>query len=171
MAEQLTAGEHLHIDPALLVLHRENVRPDWIDYNGHMNVAYYLLAFDHATDAFLDHLGMDEDYRQRTGGSTFAVETHITYQREVGEAAPLVFASRLLEFDSKRLRYIHFMYHETEGYLAATSEWLSLHIDMGKRRVSEMPDSIQSRCAAVLAAQAGLPLPAEAGKRIELRPR
>ena len=171
MAEQAAAGDDLELDPALLVLHREAVRPDWIDYNGHMNVAYYLLAFDHATDALLDYLGLDEAYRESTGSSTFAVETHITYQQEVGEAAPLFFASQLLGYDSKRLHYIHFMYHETEGFLAATSEWLSLHIDMQRRRVTEMPDSIRARCAEVMAAQADLPLPAEAGRRVELRSR
>lgn len=167
----MAAGDDLAIDPALLVLHRESVRPAWIDYNGHMNVAYYLLAFDHATDALLDHLGLDEAYRKETGGSTFAVETHITYQQEVGEGDPLIFASQLLGHDSKRLHYMHFMYHETDGFLAATSEWLSLHIDIKKRRVAEMPASIRARCAEVMAAQAGLPTPAEAGRRVELRSR
>ena len=69
--------------PAPLDLHREPVRPEWIDYNGHMNVAYYLLAFDHACDAFLDYMGMDDASRARTGGTTFTVEAHVTYQREV----------------------------------------------------------------------------------------
>ena len=171
MSEQMAQNGVLTLDPALLVLHREPVLPDWIDYNGHMNVAYYVLAFDHATDTFLDYLGLDEAYRQATGGSTFAVESHVTYQQEVGEGDPLLFASQLLGYDSKRLHFFHQMYHETEGYLAATSEWLSLHIDLERRRVSEMPESILARCAELAARQERLPRPPEAGRRVELRSR
>ena len=153
---------------ALLELHRERVRPEWIDYNGHMNVAYYVLAFDHATDAFLDHVGLDEAYRDEFGGSTFTAEAHVTYQREVAEGDPLRFTTQLLGYDRKRIHYIHFMYHETEGFLAATSEWLSLHVEMAKRRVAEMPPPILARLEAVERAQADLPTPPEAGRAIKL---
>ncbi len=78
---------------APLELHHETVRPEWIDYNGHMNVAYYVLAFDLATDSFFDFLGLDEAYRETSGNSTFAVEAHITYQRELAEGDPLRFAT------------------------------------------------------------------------------
>ncbi len=147
----------------LLELHEEAVRPEWIDYNGHMNVAYYVLAFDHATDAFLDHLGLDEAYRERTGGTTFAVESHITYQREVHQGDPLRFTTQLLGYDAKRIHYIHHMHHALEGFLAATSEWLSLHIDMERRRVTAMPAEIMQRLAAVMQAQGDLPVPPEVG--------
>ena len=65
--------------------YQETVRPEWIDYNGHMNVAYYLLVFDHASDALIDQLDLGIDYRNRENCSMFAVETHITYEREVLE--------------------------------------------------------------------------------------
>jgi acyl-CoA thioester hydrolase len=151
---------------APLDLHRETVLGEWIDYNGHMNVAYYVLAFDHATDAFFDFIGFDEDYRRTTGYSTFAVESHVTYQREVAEDDALRFTTQLLGFDEKRLHYIHHMYHAEQGFLAATSEWLSLHVDLNRRRVAPMPEAISARLAAILAAHGGLPVPPEAGRAV-----
>ena len=156
------------LESGLLELHREVVRPEWIDYNGHMNVAYYLLAFDHATDAFFDYVGLDEGYRRRTGGSTFAVESHITYKCEVGEGDALRFTTQLLGYDAKRLHYIHHMYHADEGFLAAACEWLSLHVDLERRRVSEMPEEIAGRLSALMAAQRDLPVPPEAGQAIRI---
>ena len=156
---------------APLDLQGEPVRPEWIDYNGHMNVAYYVLAFDHATDAFLDYLGLDEGHREENGGSTFAAESHVVYCREVAEGDPLRFTTQLIDFDGKRLRYFHRMYHETEGYLAATNELLSLYVDLERRRVAEMPEPILARLAAIREAQAGLPIPAEVGRGIALKRR
>ncbi|MFQ5774057.1 MAG: thioesterase family protein [Kiloniellaceae bacterium] len=156
--------------PAPLILHREAVRPDWIDYNGHMNVAYYVLAFDHACDAFLDFIGMDEAYRMRTGGTTFAVECHVTYQREVGEGDPLSFATQLLGFDEKRIHHFYRMYHAEEGFLAATSEWMSLHVDLASRRVAPMASDLIARLAEIFAAHRSLPRPCEAGRWIGMPP-
>jgi acyl-CoA thioester hydrolase len=146
--------------------HRSTVLPEWIDYNGHMNVAYYVLAFDHATDAFLDYIGLDQDYRSKTGGSTFAVESFVTYQREVTEGAPLRFTTQLLACDAKRLRFFHRMFHATEGYLAATSEWLILHVDLNARRVSPMPAAVQERLAAIMEQHRILEIPGEAGRAV-----
>ncbi len=148
---------------APLDLFRERVLPEWIDYNGHMNVAYYVLAFDHATDAFFDFIGLDEDYRTTTGNSTFAVEAHVTYQREVAEGDEMQFTTQLLGYDEKRLHFFHHMYHAEQGFLAATAEWLSLHIDLDRRRVAPMPGAIAARLAEVHAAHKALPVPAEAG--------
>lgn len=156
---------------ALLSLHREPVRPEWIDYNGHMNVAYYVLAFDHATDAFLDYIGLTDAHRLEAGGSTFAAESHVTYQREVAEGDPLRFTTQLLGFDRKRIHYFHQMYHETEGYLAATNELLSLYVDLNRRRVTEMPEPILERLQAIRDSQRALAKPLEAGQSIALKRR
>lgn len=153
---------------APLQLHREIVRPEWIDYNGHMNVAYYVLAFDYATDKFFDFVGLDERYRRTTGCSTFAVEAHITYQREVRDGDALRFETRLISYDEKRIHFMHHMFHAEEGFLAATSEWLSLHIDLAQRRVAPMPASITSRLATVLDAHQMLAPPPEAGRIIRV---
>ena len=152
---------------APLELHHETVCPEWIDYNGHMNVAYYILAFDLATDTFFDFLGLDEAYRETSGNSTFAVEAHITYQRELAEGDPLRFATQLLGYDEKRLHFIHHMYHADQGYLAATSEWLSLHVDMTLRRVAPMPAQVRARFAEVMASHRSLAIPPEAGRVIK----
>jgi acyl-CoA thioester hydrolase len=152
---------------APLELHRDKVRPEWIDYNGHMNVAYYVLAFDYATDAFFDYLGLDKHYRDTSGNSTFAVEAHLTYQREVAEGDALRFTTQLLGFDDKRLHFVHHMYHAGEGFLAATSEWLSLHIDLQVRRVSIMPESIKTRLAEIMGAHEALLQPPEVGRVIK----
>lgn len=151
---------------APLRLHRQEVRPEWIDYNGHMNVAYYVLAFDHATDAFFDFVGLDEAYREATGMSTFAVEAHVTYQREVTEGDRLNFDTRLLGFDDKRIHFFHQMHHAEAGFLAATAEWLGLHVDLAHRRVAPMPERIKRRLAEVLAAHEVLPVPPEVGRPI-----
>jgi acyl-CoA thioesterase FadM len=88
--------------PAPLDLHRETVRPEWIDYNGHMNVAFYVLAFDHATDVFFDFLELGEPYRQQTGNSLFALEAHIVYKAELKQGETLRVTTQLLAHDEKR---------------------------------------------------------------------
>ena len=150
--------------------HRAVVLPEWIDYNGHMNVAYYLLAFDQATDTFFAYLGLDESHRGSSGGSTFAGDIHLTYQREVGEGAPLRFTSRILAYDEKRLRFFTTVFHAEEGFLAATMESLSLYVDLNRRRVTTFPDRIKDRLAEVYEAHSRLPLPAEAGRVIAKPP-
>ena len=90
---------------APLVLHRESVRPEWIDYNGHMNVAFYVMAFDHATDVLFDVLGIGAEYCRRENCSVFAVEQHIAYKRELKQGENLIVSSQLLGFDDKRLHF------------------------------------------------------------------
>lgn len=155
----------------LLALHRERVRPEWIDYNGHMNLAYYMLAFDHATDAFFDHLGLGAAYLEANACSTFTLEAHITYDRELMADAPMRFATQLLGHDAKRLHYMHFMYHEEEGFLASTNELISLHVDMAARRAAPMPEAVLAGLDAIAAAQAALPRPPQAGRTISLERR
>lgn len=154
------------LDEAPLAIPGEAVRPEWIDYNGHMNVAYYILAFDHATDIFFDRIGLDSEYRTGGHGTTFAVESHVTYQRELHEGDPLRFTTQLLGFDQKRLHFFHRMYHADKNYLAATSEWLSLHIDLETRRVGPFRAEILSRFAALMDRHSRLPWPEEAGRTI-----
>ena len=151
---------------APLVLHRGKIQRDWIDYNGHMNVAYYVLAFDYATDAFFDHLGIGLAYKDSSGCSTFAADMNIGYRREVHEGDPLSFATWFLGHDDKRLHYYHEMYHGTEGWLAATCELLSLHIDMGARRTAPFPDAVRARLEEVRAAHASVPVPEGVGREI-----
>lgn len=151
---------------APLVLPPRQVKPEWIDYNGHMNVAYYVLAFDNALDDAFDRLDFGVDYVRRTASSFFVVETHVTYAREVRENDPLRITFQLLDHDEKRLHYFMAMHHAEEGYLAATSEQLGLHVSLETRRSTPMPAAMQARFAAMMAAHRALPRPAEAGRVI-----
>lgn len=148
--------------------HRAVVLPEWTDYNGHMNVAYYVLAFDHATDAFLDAAGLGETWRKETGRSVFVVEAHVTYDSEVMEGAPLVIQPRPLAVGRKTLRLFHTMHHAAEGFLAATNEVMILQVDMATRRSVAWDGAVRAHLEALVAADAG-PWPEQAGRAIGVR--
>lgn len=145
------------------------VRPEWIDYNGHMNVAYYMAAFDEATDAFYEALGIGLSYKNGTDCSTFTLEGHITYDQEVFEGDELHFTTYLLDCDSKRVHYIHEMRHAEKGYLAATNELIGIHIDMNERRSKEFPQPLQDRLQAALDAHKPIAKPKQVGRVIGIR--
>ena len=153
--------------------YRDVVRPEWIDHNEHMNMGYYLVVFDFATDEFLKSVGLDEAHRAARDVTTFCVEAHVTYHREVRVADPLRFTTVLLGHDARRLHYIHAMYHATEGYLAATNELMSLHVSRATRRAAAMADEVLTSLALVQRAHDALPRPPQAGRSIGLanRPR
>ena len=153
--------------PAPFVCDRFSVPHEWIDLNGHMNVARYLQAFDQAFDEAYEQVGLTKAHMDKEGGTTFAAEMHITYQRELLLGDPLRITTRLLAYDVKRMHWIQCMYHREKGYLAATDEWLVLYVDIGKRRVGRMPAAMERNFQRLLAAHAGLPLPPEVGRRIE----
>ena len=142
---------------------RDVVRPEWIDYNGHMNVGYYQVVFDLAADAFFDFLGLTQDFRKRHGSTTFALECHANFLREVKQGDPLRFEARLLDFDAKRIHFYQEMFHGTEGYLAASQESLSSHVSMATRRTAPFPEALLGKLAAIKAAHAVLPRPWQVG--------
>jgi acyl-CoA thioester hydrolase len=148
---------------------RLSVSPDWIDYNGHMNVGYYSVAFDKASDALLDFLELGEAYRYETGASMFIVESHVTYDREVSEGDPLKFETRILDADEKRLHMFHAMYHEEDGYLAATTELMGLHVDLTERRAKPFPDAVQRQIGTLLENHRRLAKPEQCGRVIGIR--
>jgi len=145
------------------------VLPQWIDYNGHMNVAFYQLAFDRAVDVLFDGFGMDAAYRAATGHSTFALEAHVCYLREMREGDPLRFTMQLLDFDAKRLHLFSTMEHAAAGFTAATYETISLHVSLDQRKAAPFPDTVRQRLEQVLAAHRTLPRPQEAGRAIGIR--
>jgi acyl-CoA thioester hydrolase len=149
-----------------LALHAATVLPEWIDYNGHMNVAYYLLAFDQATDAVLDHFGVGKAYVAAEQRSLFVVDAHLTYAREVVEGDPLRFASRVLGADGKRLHLFHEMFHATDGTLAATAEFMLLHVDLTQRRACPFAKAVTAALAAQAVAHTVLPRPPQAGRAV-----
>lgn len=146
------------------------VEPAWIDYNGHMNVAYYVLAFDQALDRFFDRVGIGIDYVRETGNSVFTLQNHVCYLREVKEGDPLAITFQLIDCDARRAHYFMTMNHAEEGYRAATAEQLAIHVSLESRRASPFPPAIRERFEALKNVHAGLPRPAELGKAIALKP-
>jgi acyl-CoA thioester hydrolase len=144
------------------------VLPEWIDANGHMNLAYYVVLFDQATDLVYDVLGVGQAYRNATGNSTFTAETHTLYEREalVGERVRVV--PHLLGVDAKRLHYFHEMFHADHGYRVAAQELLALHIDMSVRRVAPFPSDLYVRIQDAARKYAGRDLPNGVGRRIRM---
>ena len=149
---------------APIIVTGPTVLPEWIDYNGHMNVAYYLLAFDRATDVLYQRLGLGVEYMKRTNHSTFTLECHIIYLRELTQGDPMRFAIQMLDFDRKRLHFFSRMTHGDEGYAAATMEWLSIHVDLETRRSTEMSPHLVSELSAVMTAHATLARTPEIGR-------
>lgn len=149
-------------------VYRDVVRPEWIDHNGHMNVGYYLVVFDYATDEFFRWVGLDDAHRQAAGVTTFCLEAHVTYHREVRAGDPLRFTTLLLAHDDKRIHYVHEMHHGTAGYLAATNELMSLHVSRATRRGAPMAAAVRERLALIQAAHDAVPRPPQVGRSIGL---
>ena len=147
------------------------VLPEWIDYNGHMNVAFYVLAFDKALDTVFDRFDFGVDYVRRTNCSYFTLDIAISYAQEVTEGDPLAITFQLLDFDEKRLHYAMEMRHAEQGFLAAACEQLGVHVDLGTRRSAPMPGEIVQRLERVREAHRSLPCPAQVGRTIGIRRR
>ena len=158
-------------DIRLLNQHREPVRADWLDYNGHMNVAYYVLVFDHATDVFLDHIGLDDAHREATGDSVFVVEAHVTYDREAMEGDMLNVTTQVLDCDAKRMHIFHRMHANGGGEVIATNELMILSVNLETRRTSPLADTVAERLGALAARHQTLAAPPQAGRKIGIRRR
>lgn len=154
--------------PAPLDRHRARVLPEWIDYNGHMNVASYLYAFDQATETLCVELGCAAEYVRQERGMCFTLETHLTYDREVRLGDPLCITTQLLDWDAKRIHFFHSMYHAADGYLAATNDQLMIHVDYQTRRSAPWPPDVLARMEAMGRAHRALPVPAKAGRVVGL---
>ncbi len=148
--------------------YRGTVEPQWIDYNGHMNVAYYVLLFDRASDHFLDRFDLGGDYRRRTDHSIYVLEMHVQYLREVKVGDPLVIETHLAGADAKRMHLVHKMTHALEGYVAATNEIMALHVDLAGPRSAPFPPETAARIEKLATEHRTKPLPIEIGRRIAL---
>ena len=144
------------------------VEPQWIDYNGHLNMAYYNVLFDRAVDEVYELLGVGVDYLKNHRHSTFTAEVHVRYVRELREADPVRATFQLLDYDSKRFHYFEQLFHATEGWVSATSENMTLHVDMTTKKVTPFPPSIMRTLAHMKAAHSQLPRPEVAGRRIAM---
>lgn len=144
------------------------VEPQWIDYNGHLNMAYYNVLFDRGVDHAYDALNIGEDYARTRALTTYTAEFHICYLRELHEGDMVRVSTQLLDHDAKRMHLFQEMHHE-EGWLAATGEALTLHIDMSGPRVAPFPPDVAARLDQIARAHATLPRPDRAGRQIGIR--
>jgi acyl-CoA thioester hydrolase len=148
-----------------------SIRPEFIDGNGHLNVGYYALLFDKALDLPWARLGIYSGLILASGYSSFALETHMTYQRELKLGDPLDFSLLLLDFDAKRIHYFLTMRHRHERWVAATCEQISTCVDMNARRSTAWPREALARITALHGAHRARPRPPEVGRAIGIRRR
>ena len=183
-APRYTAGPH--VDPGSTALQPKSepqilffapfvsspmrIEPGWIDYNGHLNMAYYSVLFDRAIDEIWAAVGLGPDYRGERGMTTFAAQSNVSFLREVNLIDTVRITAQLIDHDEKRMHIWAEMRHADEGWLAATNESMHLHVDLASRRVAPMPPEVLANFAAMRAAHGALPHPAGLGKVISMRP-
>lgn len=144
------------------------VLPEWIDLYGHMNASEYVGVFDHTGYTLLDQLGVGERYTAATNCGIYTVDIAVNYRRELLVNAPLELRLRVLAADNKRLLCLMELYQTDDGYLAATMEQLSVHVDLGTRRATSFPADITERLQAAAMAHAALPMPERHTSRLSL---
>ena len=145
-----------------------SVKEEWCDYNGHLNLAYYVVIFDLATDAFYDAIGLGESYKNITNNSWFTAESHVCYLSELFANTDVNCTTQVIGFNSKRMHYFHRMYKEIDNQLVATSELLALHVDLDERKVSNAPIEKLQALSELLNKHQYFPKPKQLGKSISL---
>ena len=147
----------------------QTIEPAWIDYNGHLNMAFYNVLFDRCVDCVYDELGIGAEYAQNGDGSCFTLQVHLNYLSELALADPVSVTLQLIDFDDKRLHYFQTMVNRTTGELAATSENLAIHVDMQTRRSAPFPAEVLERIQRLHQAHQDLPAPDQLGRSIGIR--
>ena len=147
------------------------IEPQWIDYNGHLNMAYYNVLFDRAIDELWLKLGIGPRYMKARNNSTFTAECHVRYIREIHLGDPAQVSVLVVAADDKRIHTFEELRHATEGWLSATSENMSLHMDMSARKVAPFPPDILARVQVLAEAHRGAVRPEGLGRSIGMPPR
>ncbi|NQD96794.1 thioesterase [Pseudomonas sp. CrR25] len=148
--------------------YRTAILPEWVDYNGHLRDAFYLLIFSYATDALMDRLGLDEAGRMRSGHTLYTLECHLNYLDEVKLGTEVEVRTRLLAHDRKRLHIHHGLHLPGNPAALAESEQMLMNIDTLTGRSAPFDEEVARCVAALAAAQQGLPRPACIGRVIGL---
>jgi len=146
-----------------------HIRPEWIDYNGHLNMAYYNVLFDDCIDQAFILFGLGPDYVKQKNASFYTLEVHITYLRELHEGDPVYVTLQLLDFDEKRTHFYQELHHAEKGFLSATSEQLNMHVDMTAKRAAPFPDDVLTNIAAMHDAHKDLERAPQLGSVIGIR--
>jgi acyl-CoA thioester hydrolase len=144
------------------------IEPQWIDYNGHLNVAYYNVLFDRAVDEVYELIGLGPAYLERHKHSTMVVEAHVRYLRELKLEDPVRATVQLLGYDAKRIHLFEELRHATGNWVSATSESMTLGVDMTAKKVAPFHDSVLRLLKRMQAAHAVLPRPDGAGRSVRM---
>jgi acyl-CoA thioester hydrolase len=163
-----SAGKEVPPGPAPYLASVMQIEPQWIDYNGHLNMAYYNVMFDRAIDELWLQLGIGPSYMKARQASTFTAECHVRYLREIHLGDPVQVSILLVAADEKRLHTFEELRHAGEGWLSATSENMTVHIDMTARKTAPFPPDIRARIEAVAKAHAAIPRPDGVGRKIAM---
>jgi acyl-CoA thioester hydrolase len=168
MSQQLPSLAQLKAQSGPFLCSVMQIEPDWIDYNGHLNMAYYNVVMDRSIDELFAVLGMGPNYLKTRNGSTMTAEAHVRYLREVHLGDPLQVTAYVIAADEKRLHTFEELRHAKEGWVSATSENMTLHIDMNVRKVAPFPADIAERIRTVADVHAKLPRPDGLGRNVAL---
>ncbi len=154
------------------VIYSTTIKPEWLDYNNHMNVAYYVLIFDHAGEQLAEDLGLGEEVTRQTDISWMVLENHITYDNEVVLDQPVDVRMQLVDYDRKRLHLYFEMYAKNEDgteYLASTLEQMAMCVDLKARKSAEFPEAVIANIQRLEAEQADIGKPENIGRKIGIR--
>jgi len=153
-------------------IHNTRIQPEWLDYNNHMNVAYYVLIFDQAGEKLVTEIGLSEAFTKQTDISWMVLENHITYNNEVVLNQPVSVRFQLLDHDSKRLHLYFEMYAQNDDgseYLASTLEQMVMCVDLKVRKSHQFPDDIFKNIQDIAKDHSELPTPSNIGRSIGIR--
>lgn len=164
----VTTARDVKLPSAPFISSVMQIEPQWIDYNGHLNMAYYNVMMDRAIDELWLQLGIGPAYKKDRQGSTFTAECHVRYLREIHLRDPVQVTIYLLGADEKRLHTFEELRHADERWLSATSENISLHIDMTTRKVAPFPPDIRARIAEITHIHASVQLPEGIGRKVAM---
>src|ERR1700686_5359365 len=151
------AGDDVLLRPTPFLASVMQIEPQWIDYNGHLNMAYYNVMFDRAIDELWLKLGIGPGYMRERQGSTFTAECHVRSLRGIHLGDPVQVSILLVAADPKRLHTFEERRHAPEGWLSATSENMTIHIDMKARKAAPFPPDIRARIQEVADVHAAIP--------------
>jgi betainyl-CoA thioesterase len=155
---------------APLSVFRTRVKPEWVDYNNHLNDGYYLVILSLGTDAFQDLIGMSDAERRATKTTIYTLEAHVNYLREIKGGEEVEVRTQLIGFDQKRFQLFHTLHTARLGdEVAATSEFMLVNIDnSGEPKSAPFRPEVAAKLAEIMAAHKSLPLPANSGRAIAL---
>lgn len=156
--------------PSLEALYSTAIKPEWLDYNGHMNVAYYVLIFDLAEEELFKMIGLGELVTKKTNVSWMVLENHITYDDEVSLRQKVTVSARIVDNDTKRLHlYLEMHTQGADGYLASTLEQMVICADLVQRKSTEFPEEVKKNIERLASNQTNEDISDRLGRVIGIR--